>query len=641
MSNGRVIDVLCALAREPDGRGDADLVHAFCAQRSEVAFAELLRRHGPAVFGVCRRILGQSHDAEDAFQAVFLVLARRAQAIQPPALVGNWLYGVAVRTALKARAMTVKRNQRQRAAARNEAVEDIRDEPDLRRIIDEELACLAQKYRVVIVMCDMHGQSRSAAAQSLGWPEGTVAARLRKARQMLASRLARRGVTASVAGCGLLLGSEATATVPVSLSAATMVMAGGSAAVPPTIQSLAEAVMRTMILAKLKFPVVLLLACGLTVAVLFAAGPRSDRPAPVKLPEQPAPAEAKPALGTWSLRTTLDHPGWLTGSVAYSPNGKQLLVGGNGGNVRAYETAGYTQIWELKDDNVHAAAVAYSVDGKQIAVTVADGIQFLDAATGKKGDMIEEKDGKPNVVAFFRDTVRAEAELATQRVIFGNDHGYFVKIWTSFPNVSTIKSSTMSPEQPVADSFAVPLAVDPQGKRAVVTGPIDQATGKNVLWAWSAGSGAGNRLLEGHAALVVSAAWSADGKTIVTGDAAGTVIRWDGANFMELSRLTLPGRVAAIAVTSDSGLIAAAAIVPEKGTENYAEAVFVWSAANPPVKPEPLSKTRAGGPFTGQAGLAFAPDGKSLAAAFCNHVHLNRLGELIGKTRIWEWSAKP
>src|SRR5438067_497184 len=185
MPSGRVIDVLSTLARDPDERSDAELLAAFCTQRSEIAFAELLRRHGPMVFGVCRRILGHRHDAEDAFQAVFLVLARRARTIHPPALVGNWLYGVAVRTALKARMLAAKRKRRLMSAARPEAIDDHADDSDLRRVIDEELAQLAEKYRIVIVLCDLNGQSRSAASHCLGWPEGTVAARLAKARRLL------------------------------------------------------------------------------------------------------------------------------------------------------------------------------------------------------------------------------------------------------------------------------------------------------------------------------------------------------------------------------------------------------------------------------------------------------------------------
>src|SRR5262245_33612667 len=109
MPTARDADALRTLARDPAPPADGDLLTRFADQHAEAAFAELLRRHGPTVFGVCRRILGHAHDAEDAFQAVWLVLARRAADVRPPGSVGNFLYGVAVRTATKARALAAKR----------------------------------------------------------------------------------------------------------------------------------------------------------------------------------------------------------------------------------------------------------------------------------------------------------------------------------------------------------------------------------------------------------------------------------------------------------------------------------------------------------------------------------------------------
>ena len=193
--------------------------------------------------------------------------------------------------------------------------------------------------------------------------------------------------------------------------------------------------------------------------------------------------------------------------------------------------SGFELLWEYKGLD-QFSALALSPDGKTLAVTVKDGVQFLDAGTGKAGDKLEETGSEPTAVAYFPDvTVKAGDESFTSRkVIFGNARGYFVKSWLAWPQVGTIKTSTVPEGKEPADAHAVPLAVSPDGKRVVVTGPIDRDSGKNVLWAWSAGSGEANKLLEGHKAVVTCAAWSKDGKTILTGDAEGIVIAWDGGD---------------------------------------------------------------------------------------------------------------
>ena len=343
----------------------------------------------------------------------------------------------------------------------------------------------------------------------------------------------------------------------------------------------------------------------------------------------------------WKEAKVLEMDGWLAGSVVYSGDGKVLFVGGTsgGGHVRAYSANSFELLWEYKGLD-QFSALALSPDGKTLAVTVKDGVQFLDAETGKAGDKLEETGSKPTAVAYFPDvTVKAGDESFTSRkVIFGNARGYFVKSWLAWPQVGTIKTSTVPEGKEPADAHAVPLAVSPDGKRVVVTGPIDRDSGKNVLWAWSAGSGEANKLLEGHKAVVTCAAWSKDGKTILTGDAEGIVIAWDGETFKEKSRRRFGPRIAAVAISPDGKHLAAAvaSLMPApNGTGDYTEMVFVWEAANPPANSKPLFRHDAGGPFKGVASLAFAPDGKSLAVAFANFTHLARSGELVGKVRIF------
>ena len=179
---GKVLHRLRAAALVPaaSGPGDGPLLEQFVARRDEAAFAALLRRHGPMILGVCRRVLRHEQDAEDAFQATFLVLARRAAAVVPPQMVGNWLYGVAHQTAVKARATTAKRRARERQVMQmpDPAVADPDFWPELQPLLDRELSRLPDMYRVAMVLCDLEGKTRKEAARQLGVPEGTLAARV-------------------------------------------------------------------------------------------------------------------------------------------------------------------------------------------------------------------------------------------------------------------------------------------------------------------------------------------------------------------------------------------------------------------------------------------------------------------------------
>src|SRR5205807_8718572 len=190
----------------------------------EAAFAALVRRHGPMVFGVCRRLLGNLHDAEDAFQATFLVLARKAASVRPRELLPNWLHGVAYHAALKLRATNARRRARERQMIpmpEPHAVPPDR-EPDLAPILDEELRRLPEKYRLPVVLCDLEGKTHREAAGLLGWPEGTLSGRLARARKRLAAQLTRRGGASPATSFAALLARDAaSAAVPTSLLSAT------------------------------------------------------------------------------------------------------------------------------------------------------------------------------------------------------------------------------------------------------------------------------------------------------------------------------------------------------------------------------------------------------------------------------------
>jgi RNA polymerase sigma factor (sigma-70 family) len=248
---------------------DGQLLEAFVSRRDPAAFESLVRRHGPMVLGVCRRVLRDPHDVDDAFQASFLVLARKAAAVSPRQLVGNWLYGVAHTTAVRLRAANARRRVRERQVAdmpEPEAEQGDRH-GDLHRLLDEELARLPDKYRVPVVLCDLEGRPRREVARQLKVPEGTLSSRLTTARRMLAKRLTRRGLTVSGGALAAAVSHEAaSAYVPASLlsatvEAATLVAAGQAATglVSAQVAALTEGVLKSMFLSKLKAVVVVLL----------------------------------------------------------------------------------------------------------------------------------------------------------------------------------------------------------------------------------------------------------------------------------------------------------------------------------------------------------------------------------------------
>jgi RNA polymerase sigma factor (sigma-70 family) len=248
---------------------DEQLLERFAHLRDEAAFEALLHRHGPLVFGVCRKLLYDAHDAEDAFQATFLILARKASSVAPRSLVGNWLYGVAYRVAARARKAALRR-PRQQLAVEVAAVPgtDRTADPDLAPLLHEELQRLPEKYRRPVVLCHLEGKTNEEAATRLRCPVGTVKIRLHRARALLRARLTRRGVTLSA---GLLTSALAPSAVSAGLldasaEAALTFAAGG--AVSASVAALTKGVLQTMLLNKLKLGAALILA----VAVLVGAG---------------------------------------------------------------------------------------------------------------------------------------------------------------------------------------------------------------------------------------------------------------------------------------------------------------------------------------------------------------------------------
>lgn len=204
---------------------DAELLTRFIDCRDEAAFAALARRHGPMVLGVCRRLLPNEADAEDVFQATFLVLALKAASVTPREMVAGWLHGVARQVALRARRSLTRRAARERQVDTLPEPESVpRDDhwDDLLPVLDCELSHLPERYRTVLVLCDLEGVTRHEVARQLGLPEGTVNSRLSRARAMLADRLTRCGVALPSGALVAILAQNASACVPASVMATTI-----------------------------------------------------------------------------------------------------------------------------------------------------------------------------------------------------------------------------------------------------------------------------------------------------------------------------------------------------------------------------------------------------------------------------------
>jgi RNA polymerase sigma factor (sigma-70 family) len=280
------------------GPTDGELLRRYVAQGDEAAFEALLRRHGPMVLGLCRRLLGTAQDVDDAFQATFLVLIRKAPSIGDGDRVGGWLYGVAYRVAVRARSRAA------RDRARHQPLTDLPgDEPgggpswDVLALLDEEVSRLPARYREAVVCCYLEGRTQEEAAHVLGWPKGTVSTRLNRARELLRSRLTRRGLTMTAGSVVVLLAqAKAEGALPPGMTGAVLKTLGqalANAPVPAGAAALADGVLRVAALGRLKA----VATAALALAVVTAGGVASFGPGrhPTAPQCHPAVARARPA----------------------------------------------------------------------------------------------------------------------------------------------------------------------------------------------------------------------------------------------------------------------------------------------------------------------------------------------------------
>jgi RNA polymerase sigma factor (sigma-70 family) len=254
---------------------DAELLTRFLSRQDDGAFKAILRRHGPMVLAACRRLLPESHDAEDAFQATFVVLVRKAHSLRQPELLGSWLYGVAHRTARKVRTAAARRRTLESKTLPRPTPDPLTEaaERDLAALLDEEVSRLPEKYRIPFVLSHLEGLTHEEVSRRLGCPRETVTTRLVRARERLRARLVRRGVAVPAAGAALLWCQNASA-VPETLLAATAgaarrLAAGG--AISPHLIAITEGVLQSMKTIRVTTVLFGLLAVGVVGGLAAAA----------------------------------------------------------------------------------------------------------------------------------------------------------------------------------------------------------------------------------------------------------------------------------------------------------------------------------------------------------------------------------
>jgi RNA polymerase sigma factor (sigma-70 family) len=284
-------------ARVADSPSDGELLERYASRRDDGAFAALVQRHGPVVLGVCRRVLRDAHEAEDAFQATFLVLVRKAGSLDRRGSLGGWLHGVAHRVARRARSQATRR-----PVCAPEPLDvpspDGEAEPtrsvmrrELGAVLDEELQRLPEKYRAALVLCDLQGKTHDEAARELRWPRGSLAKRLAGARDRLRRRLTGHGVTLSAGALAAALAETAQAVPPalvqMTLDSATRFAAGQALPHSARAVALAKGVLQAMTLSKVKTIAAVILPLGLLVGGAAWFHEASGAPAPEAAPAFP------------------------------------------------------------------------------------------------------------------------------------------------------------------------------------------------------------------------------------------------------------------------------------------------------------------------------------------------------------------
>jgi RNA polymerase sigma factor (sigma-70 family) len=594
---------------------DGELLERFRVRREETAFALLVQRHGPMVLGVCRRLLADAHAAEDAFQATFLVLVRKAASIRKRDSVVSWLHGVARRIAVKARQRGARDHALERrslAMPRAEMCDDYTWH-ELRAILDEELEQLPEKYRTPLVLCGLEGKTHEQAAQELGCPKSSLSSRLARARELLRDRLTRRGITVSTAALAAVLNEKASATVPALLTIATVqaAMQKAGEGLSASVATLTEEGVKAMSAIKAKAGLALVLmaaaisAFGYRLAAVGEPVQKDAKPAAVQsvaegrqpktdLLGDPLPEGAVARLGTVRMR----HGGGI-GFLRFTQDGKSLICSGTDG-LRTWDTATGKQVrflhtegeyhWgdsiSLSPDCTLLAApgksgadiwdigsakristigmgsficVCLSPDGKMLATqsrVKKDQIALWDVATGQ---MLRSWEGAAPLayipLVFTADSKTLIAgRINTMLIPPGPDQKRIHRYDVATGNEGHIDLGDATVEGVVPSPDGVSLAVISNSERDWLDRHVrllDLRSGKETQRLTT------KRRAEGR--FTFSAiAFSADGKTLYTGGVDACLIAWDPATGKEIRRLASGVRGPwALAVSQDGNTVAA------------------------------------------------------------------------------------
>jgi RNA polymerase sigma factor (sigma-70 family) len=598
-----ILQLIRRVYRDPRGKAspDGELLRRFLGGRDEAAFEALLRRHGPMVLDVCRRVLGNEADAEDAFQATFLILARKPESIRKAASLGSFLHGVAYRTALKARADAARRKRHEaRAPERTTSADpDELTWREVRQAVHEELDRLPERLRAALVLCYLEGKTQDEAAAELGLAKGTLKGRLERGRALLRSRLVRRGLGS---GAVLVLGAwpaAATACLSPPLLVAT-VKAATASVVAPNVAALTEGMVKAMLFRKLKITSILLLAIagsGTGLAVAMRGSPRAnatrgvEQPAPQEGPRSGADARAKLAVDAGRpIRSLLGHINRLT-SVAYSPDGTSIATASWDGTVRIWDAKTGKEVRRLGLDDTKGARlqseepssntfhqIAFSSDnaflvtvkrestdrfvvivwdrrtGAKVRTFPADGASFAILSDGKLIAC-----GEYQVIRFYelatgkrvRELHGGEKQLRIASLTFSPDSKTLISMGhpptpqrgdgitrlTIMPDVMRLWDVATGQERPSALNGRV---VGSHGCQPVVF----STDGRTVVHASGydiilreVATGGERAKLTGHKSNLFAFALSPDGRTLASGSMDGTVRLWGLPSGKEVGRL--------------------------------------------------------------------------------------------------------